>query len=73
MKHQTNEGYLFALEFLSDIQNGIIAKECMTNHSENFTGGMEDLHRERFNVYLSSCGCFLMDNRIRKSEEAYHG
>lgn len=72
-KKQLNKGYQFASELLEDMKNGAIEKDCMENHSDDFTGGMEKLHRERFKLYLSSCGCYLMDLRLSESEEEYHG
>lgn len=63
----------FAERLLKDIEQGVIQKECMTNHSKDFTGGMEKLHRDRYCSYLSSCGCYLMDLRIKDKEEDYHG
>ena len=66
-------GRQFAMEFLDDIKLGRILKDCMVNHSDDFTGGMEKLHRKRFNTYLSSCGCYLMDRRLDESEEGYCG
>ena len=66
-------GSQFALELLEDIMAGRIVKDCMVNHSDEFTGGMEDLHRRRFQTYLSSCGCYLMDRRICECEEGYFG
>lgn len=72
-ENQKNEGRQFALELLDEMKSGAIVKACMGNHSDDFTGGMENLHRERFRQYLGSCGCYLMDLRLRESEEAYHG
>ena len=66
-------GRQFAIELLEDIMTGKIVKDCMINHSDEFTGGLEDLHRKRFQTYLSSCGCYLMDRRICKCEEGYSG
>lgn len=63
----------FAEKLLRDIEQGVIQKECMTNHFRDFTGGMEKLHRERYRSYLSSCGCYLMDLRIKDMEDDYYG
>lgn len=67
------ESRQFAAELLDDIKFGRIEKDCMVNHSDNFTGGMEKYHRKRFNLYLSSCGCYLMNRRLYESEEGYCG
>lgn len=63
----------FAEKLLKDMEQGTIQKDCMTNHFEDFTGGMEELHRERYRSYLNSCGCYLMDLRLKDMEEEYHG
>ena len=63
----------FANDFLNDIRTGKIKKECMMNHFQEFSEGLEELHRERFCMYLKSCGCFLMNRRLEAMEEAYHG
>lgn len=63
----------FAEKLLKDIEQGIIQKDCMTNHFKDFTGRMEELHRDRYRSYLSSCGCYLMDLRLEDMEEDYHG
>lgn len=74
MKNKANnEGRQFAIEFLNDIKHRRIMKDCMINHSEDFTGGMEELHRKRFNTYLGSCGCYLMDRRLNELEGGYRG
>lgn len=72
-KKQLDRGHQFAMEFLNDIKKGTIKKDCMVNHSYDFTGGMENLYRDRFNMYLSSCGCYLMDMRLHELEEGYCG
>ncbi|MDE5820485.1 MAG: hypothetical protein K2N41_01520 [Lachnospiraceae bacterium] len=63
----------FAQKLLDDIKSGRIEKDCPVNHSDDFTGGMEKLHEKRFHMYLSSCGCYLMDRRLDESEEGYCG
>lgn len=72
-KARLDAGSQFAMELLEDMTTGKIVKDCMVNHSDEFTGGMEELHRKRFQVYLGSCGCYLMDRRIRECEEGYFG
>lgn len=67
------DGHQFAMEFLDDVRLDRIMKDCMMNHSDDFSGGMEKLHRERFNRYLSSCGRYLMDRRLGELEEGYCG
>jgi len=66
-------GQEFAEKLLKDMEQGIIQKDCMTNHFKDFTGGMEGLHRDRYRSYMSSCGCYLMDLRLKDMEEEYHG
>lgn len=66
-------GQEFAEKLLKDMEQGIIQKDCMTNHFKDFTGGMEALHRDRYRSYMSSCGCYLMDLRLKDMEEEYHG
>lgn len=70
---KSDEGRQFALDFYNDIKYGRILKDCMMNHSDDFTRGMEKLHRNRFITYLGSCGCFLMDKRLAVSKEEYCG
>lgn len=67
------ESCQFATELLDDIKSGRIKKDCRVNHSDDFTGGMEKLHKKRFNMYLSSCGRYLMDKRLHESEGGYCG
>ena len=67
----TDAGRQFAMELLEDIRTGKIVKDCMVNHFDEFTGGMEELHRQRFHAYLGSCGCYLMNKYIHEHEEGY--
>ena len=66
-------GRQFAMELLEDIKTNKILKDCMVNHSDEFTGDVEELHRKRFRAYLGSCGCYLMDLRIKENEGRYDG
>lgn len=66
-------GRQFAMELLGDIKTNKILKDCMINHSDKFAGDVEELHRKRFCAYLGSCGCYLMDLRIKGKEGEYHG
>lgn len=68
-----SSAYQFATEVLKDLESGVIQKDCMINHFGEFTGGLEELYRERHRSYLNSCGCFLMDRRLAAMEEDYHG
>jgi hypothetical protein len=63
----------FATDFLNDLENGTIKKECMTNHFADFSEGLELLYKERHCAYFVSCGCLMMDIRLKKKEEKYHG
>ena len=70
---EKNTASQFASDFLNDLKTGEIEKECMTNHFQEFSEGLEDLHKDRFCTYLKSCGCFLMNRRLDAMEEVYHG
>lgn len=58
---------------MSDEVQDIVQKDYITEDSSEFTTGMEQLHRNRFRQYLYSCGCYLMDLRLKAIEEDYHG
>ena len=73
MSTEKNNANQFASGFLSDLKAGRIKKECMTNHFQEFSAGLGELHRDRFSTYLKSCGCYLMNRRLDAMEEAYHG
>lgn len=73
MSTEKNTSSQFASDFFNDLKTGKIKKECMTNHFHEFSEGLEKLHRERFCIYLKSCGCFLMNRRLDAVEEVYHG
>lgn len=55
------------------LKDGTFKKNYKTNHGTDFTKGREELHRNRFNNYLVSCGCFLMDNRLEHKRRGYCG
>ena len=59
-----------AVKLVSDLKDGTFRKNHRTNHSSDFTGGLEELHRYEFNNYLGSCGCFLMDMRLKNSKRS---
>lgn len=58
-------------KFTEELLSGEFKKNSRPNHGEDFIGGLEEFHQYLFDKYLSSCGCFLMDMRIRREE--YHG
>ena len=53
---------------VEELLNETFKKNYRPNHGPDFTGGLEDLHHYYFEKYLSSCGCFLMDMRIVRSD-----
>jgi hypothetical protein len=57
--------------FVEELKNGEFKKNYRPNHGPDFTGGLEGLHLHFFKAYMSSCGCFLMDQRLVREE--YHG
>ena len=57
MSIEKNTASQFASDFFNDLKTGKIKKECMTNHFQEFSEGLEELHRDRFCMYLKSCGC----------------
>ena len=64
MAETRTKGEMFVEELLS----GEFKKNRRPNHGQKFTGGLEGLHQYFFDKYLSSCGCFLMDMRKKRSE-----
>lgn len=64
MTKEMTRGELFAEELL----NAQFKKNYRSNHGPDFTSGLEELHYYFFDKYLSSCGCFLMDMRIKRRE-----
>ena len=57
--------------FVEELTSGKFKKNHRVNHAPDFTGGLEGIHSDNFKEYISSCGCFLMDLRLKR--EAYHG
>lgn len=57
--------------FVEELLSGEFKKNYRPNHGPDFTGGLEEMHYYFFDKYLSSCGCFLMDMRLKRRE--YHG
>ena len=58
---------------IQQLQSGEFKKNCRPNHAPDFSGGAEELYRYRFNKYLGSCSCFLMDKRLKDRGTLYHG
>lgn len=58
-------------QFIEELKNGTLPKMNLPNHGAEFTGGLEGLHYYFFDRYISSCSCFLMDQRLIREE--YHG
>lgn len=59
--------------FIKKIMDGTIPKRFLINHGEDYTAGAEDIACVRFNRYIGSCSCLLMNNRIEKETKIYHG
>lgn len=64
MIENKTKGELFVEELLS----GKFRKNRRPNHDSDFSGGLEDLHYYYFTKYVSSCSCFLMDERLKRGE-----
>lgn len=45
--------------------DGTFKKNYRTNHGDKFVDGQDEL-RLYFNMYISSCPCYLMDMRIKR-------
>ena len=67
------EAERYAGSLLTRMKDSTFPKDYLVNHGVDFTGGPEQLSRERFGTYISSCGYLLMEDRIKKEEAAYHG
>lgn len=72
-KNQITRGHECALNLLERLENGTFSKNHLTNHSDNFTGGREQLAREAFDTYIGSCGYMLMEIRLNEMENVYYG
>ncbi|MDE7445435.1 MAG: hypothetical protein K2N15_07030 [Lachnospiraceae bacterium] len=60
-------------KLVQSLSDGTFKKNYRPNHGPEFTRGLEELHRYRFNMYLGSCGCFLMEKRLEKKLESRKG
>ena len=58
-------------QFIEELKSGAFPKINLPNHGKEFTGGLEGMYYYFFDRYISSCGCFLMDQRMTREE--YHG
>ncbi len=61
------KGREYAVSLVKALKTGTFLKDYRTNHGPDFAEGLEGLHRQRFQTYMGSCGCFLMDQRIIES------
>lgn len=60
-------------KLVQSLADGTFKKNYRPNHGPEFTRGLEELHRYRFNMYLGSCGCFLMEKRLEGRKGGYCG
>ncbi|MDY4893079.1 MAG: hypothetical protein SO130_06730 [Agathobacter sp.] len=57
--------------FVKELKSGQFQKNYRPNHGPEFSSGLKDLYLDNFKEYMSSCSCFLMDQRLKREE--YHG
>lgn len=57
--------------FVNELITGEFKKDYHMNCCPDFTEGLEELYHHVFEMYISSCGCFLMDKRLTRVE--YYG
>ena len=60
-------------KLVESLADGTFVKNYRTNHGPDFTKGYEELYRYRFNSYVGSCGCFLMNKRLENKGSEYRG
>ena len=70
---KSKKGYDYGTRLVNALETGAFVKDFRPNHGSDFTGGLENLHRERFRLYMGSCGCFLMDLRLASGTGEYYG
>ncbi|MCM1272095.1 MAG: hypothetical protein NC225_03180 [Clostridium sp.] len=58
-------------KFVAELLSGEFKKNHRTNRGLNFTGGLEGMYFDYFDRYICSCGCHMMDTRLKKEE--YYG
>ena len=58
-------------KFVEELISGEFKKNYRPNKGLNFTGGFEGNYFDFFEKYLCSCGCYMMDNRLKR--EDYYG
>lgn len=67
------QGHVYGMKLLDSLESGKLKKEYLSNHGSNFTGGLEQMHKDQFKAYLSSCTTILMDERLRLIGREYYG
>ena len=73
MRLVQNESARNGKKLVYSLSDGTFKKNYRPNHGPDFSKGLEDLHRYRFNMYLGSCGCFLMEKRLEGRKGGYCG
>ena len=68
MKSIANEK---AIVFADKLKSGIIKKDYLPNHGDDFQGGYEQYYKDKFHVYHSSVTRYKHLSRIK--EEVYCG
>lgn len=71
--NQSEKARECGIKLVIGLKDGTFEKNYRPNHGSDFTRGLEELYRYRFNCYMGSCGCFLMDARMKDRECVYHG
>lgn len=66
-----NKTITHGMSFVEELKSGQFQKNYRPNHGPEFTPGLKDLYSNNFKEYMSSCSCFLMDQRLKREE--YHG
>lgn len=57
--------------FVEELKSGQFQKNFRTNHGPEFSMGLKEQYLSNFKEYMSSCSCYLMDQRLKREE--YHG
>ena len=58
-------------KFVKELLSGEFKKNYRTNKGLDFTGGYEGIYYDYFERYICSCGCYIMDKRLKREE--YYG
>jgi hypothetical protein len=69
----TDTGQTHGQQFVEELKTGTFQKPAFQECRYEFDKGTEGLYLHEFVAYMSSCGCFLMDQRLKERNHVYTG